>query len=320
MTAEIAIMNKSAVALATDSAVTIHNQLQPNDPPKIYDSVNKLFTLSKYHPVGIMVYGSAGLSGVPWEPIIKTFREELVDTEYGSIPEYGARFINYLSGNSQLFPAKDQEIHFEVKIGGYFLWIVKEINTDVNKEFEDSGQIEERKIEELATKRIDNHIAYLSKKNYLPNSNNQIAHEIGVRYADAIERAINEAFGKLPLTDENRRKLNEIATLLYTRSVFPEGNSGIVVVGFGKKDIFPSLIHYEIEAIVNDLPKYREKDRSNVTADNPSIIYPFAQTETVYAFISGIDPNYDLTINTYLSELYKKIPAEFAKVIQTENS
>jgi hypothetical protein len=48
MTAEIAIMNKTAVALAADSAVTI----EQDKGQKIFNTVNKLFTLSKYHPVG----------------------------------------------------------------------------------------------------------------------------------------------------------------------------------------------------------------------------------------------------------------------------
>ena len=55
MTAEIVIMNKLRVALAADSAVTVQTQTGQ----KIYNTVNKLFTLSKYEPVGIMVFGSA---------------------------------------------------------------------------------------------------------------------------------------------------------------------------------------------------------------------------------------------------------------------
>ena len=51
MTAEVAVMNSQAVALAADSAMTINYP----DGQKIYNSVNKLFMLSKYAPVGIMV-------------------------------------------------------------------------------------------------------------------------------------------------------------------------------------------------------------------------------------------------------------------------
>jgi hypothetical protein len=70
MTAEIAILNSSGIALAADSAVTIGSQ-------KVYNSANKLFTLSKYHPVGVMIYDSADLMDIPWEIIIKEYRSKL---------------------------------------------------------------------------------------------------------------------------------------------------------------------------------------------------------------------------------------------------
>lgn len=54
-------MNKNAIALAADSAVTISKR----KGQRIYDTVNKLFTLSKYHPVGVMVYSNANLMGGP---------------------------------------------------------------------------------------------------------------------------------------------------------------------------------------------------------------------------------------------------------------
>lgn len=53
MTAQIAIMNKQAIALASDSAVTMMQE----KGQKIFKTANKLFALSKYHPVGIMVFG-----------------------------------------------------------------------------------------------------------------------------------------------------------------------------------------------------------------------------------------------------------------------
>jgi hypothetical protein len=50
MTAEIVIMNKQAIALASDSAVTMTHEMGE----KIKTSANKLFALSKYHPIGAL--------------------------------------------------------------------------------------------------------------------------------------------------------------------------------------------------------------------------------------------------------------------------
>jgi hypothetical protein len=93
MTAEIAVMNRHGVALAADSAVTINYP----DGQKIYNSVNKLFMLSKYEPVGIMVYGVADLTGMPWENLIKVFRRELGDTKLSHLNDYADGLIKYIN-------------------------------------------------------------------------------------------------------------------------------------------------------------------------------------------------------------------------------
>ncbi|MDB9822859.1 hypothetical protein OAC89_04085, partial [Deltaproteobacteria bacterium] len=81
MTAEIAILNTSSVALASDSAVTgdtIAGQ-------KIYNTASKMFRLSNHHPVGIMIYGNSNFMGIPWETIIKIFRKKLNDKNISTL-------------------------------------------------------------------------------------------------------------------------------------------------------------------------------------------------------------------------------------------
>ncbi|MGM9571627.1 MAG: hypothetical protein ACI3ZR_05340, partial [bacterium] len=61
MTAEVVIMNKQGVAIAADSAVTLPGP----ENSKIYNTASKVFMLSKYEPVGIMVYGNASFINIP---------------------------------------------------------------------------------------------------------------------------------------------------------------------------------------------------------------------------------------------------------------
>src|SRR6266436_5779651 len=104
MTAEVAILNRVAVALAADSAVTV----QGRGGQKVYNTVNKLFGLSKYHPVGVMIFGSADLIGMPWEVIIKTFRKRLATRSHARLEEYADELQKYLTGNPALFPPEAQ--------------------------------------------------------------------------------------------------------------------------------------------------------------------------------------------------------------------
>lgn len=73
MTAEIAVFNRSGISLAADSAVTTTNGFSE----KIYNNADKLFELSKEHPVAIMIYNNALLCQAPWELLIKSYRKTI---------------------------------------------------------------------------------------------------------------------------------------------------------------------------------------------------------------------------------------------------
>jgi hypothetical protein len=73
MTAEVAVLNKTGVAIAADSAVTTGFPGRE----KIFTTANKIFTLSKFEPVGIMINGHVEHFGCPWEVLIKDFRQRL---------------------------------------------------------------------------------------------------------------------------------------------------------------------------------------------------------------------------------------------------
>ena len=85
MTAVIAILNKTAVAIAADSAVTASAGLSGR---KVYNTANKIFQISKYHPVGVAVYNSASLVQTPWEIVLKLYRDQLGRQEFQTVAEY----------------------------------------------------------------------------------------------------------------------------------------------------------------------------------------------------------------------------------------
>ena len=107
MTAEIAVMNQEAVALAADSAVTIVDR-ENEEVTKIFTSANKLFALSQYHPVGIMIYGNTRLGEVPWETVIKLYRDHLGTEGRETIEDYTLDFIRFIDVQASKFRI-DQE-------------------------------------------------------------------------------------------------------------------------------------------------------------------------------------------------------------------
>src|SRR5687768_6660851 len=101
MTAEIAVMNRQGVALAADSAVTFRG----TRGPKIFSSADKIFALSKCEPIGVMIYGQAAVNEVPWETVVKVYREQLGNTSFPTVRDYAQDFLAYLATNTVLFDA-----------------------------------------------------------------------------------------------------------------------------------------------------------------------------------------------------------------------
>jgi hypothetical protein len=97
MTAEVAVMNRVAVALAADSAVT----LERGQTTKIFQSENKLFELSHLKPVGLMIYQSTQFFGVPWEVIIKEFRRDKGDSKCAKLFDWAELFRQYMMDKFQ---------------------------------------------------------------------------------------------------------------------------------------------------------------------------------------------------------------------------
>lgn len=82
MTSEVVILNREAVAIAADSAVT----LGVSDP-KIYNTANKLFPLSSVEPVAVMALASEDHSDLLDE--MNSVRAEIVQ-------HFQGRFDNFL--------------------------------------------------------------------------------------------------------------------------------------------------------------------------------------------------------------------------------
>jgi hypothetical protein len=115
MTAEIAIMNRMAIALAADSAVTIETK----DGKKIFNTVNKLFRLSKYHPVGIMVYGNAEFMDTHGKQLLKSTGVKLKRDGFKHLKNMLKILLSSLMMAQKLYPMRLKKITFEELLAAF---------------------------------------------------------------------------------------------------------------------------------------------------------------------------------------------------------
>lgn len=303
MTAEIAIMNKHAIALASDSAVTMSQEAGE----KIKTSANKLFALSKYHPVGIMIYGSADIMEVPWETIIKIYRAKLGKKKFGTLKEYSDDFIAFLDNGNPLFPNSVQEDYVMTSIYGYFYFIKDEIENEVKSAISIKNEITQDDVKWITSTIIKKHYENWKNADLNPSTPSSNIEDIINKYNKNIELAIYEIFEKLPIYKRYSDQLKELAGMLFSKSyIIPDNVSGVVIAGFGEIDIFPSLRRYTIEGVANNRLKYTEIPPVEIGFETHASIIPFAQREMVDTFMVGIDPSYMELEESYITEIFSE--------------
>ena len=128
MTAEIAILNKYAVALAADSAVTIS---AGSKEEKIFDSGDKLFELSNANPIGIMIYNGMDFVDVPLPVLIKKFRS--TRGQFNTVRDAAYEFLQYLNDVGK----KSSKTTKEAQIGKIVEPVVRRILALYAKRFEE---------------------------------------------------------------------------------------------------------------------------------------------------------------------------------------
>lgn len=299
MTAEIAVMNKSAIALAADSAVTIEHPTGQ----KVYNTINKLFALSRHQPVGMMVFGGAELLGVPWETILRVYQAKLASRKFNTLQGYANDFLSFLDRKNPLFPAKQQDDDFVFSVLGYFTSLRTETDKQVKSTITKTGKADSATIRKIAATVIQSHFNNWKKAPHLDSMPKSHKRRILTRYRKQIVAAINTAFEKLPLSNRSRRQLLDMAGDTCCKRLFSLGASGVVIAGFGEKQIFPEVVAYDVDTVILNRLKYAKKERKcyRITHQHEACIMPFAQEDVVYTFVEGVDPQYQRLVDSLLS-------------------
>ncbi|APG28110.1 hypothetical protein A7E78_09805 [Syntrophotalea acetylenivorans] len=309
MTAEIAILNKTGIALAADSAVTI------GDGSKTYNTANKVFMLSKFHPVGVMIFGGAELSGCPWETIIKIFRKDLGEKSFNTIREYADSFISFIE-NSKIISIEQQNKYFGRYVVDFFRSIRDQIIGLIDSEIENHGKIDEKSIKEIVSRVIDYFYNDWRDVPDLESIETGYCEKLMVEKSETIEQIYSGIFQNIPMSANSRKRLKYIAVSIVCKDRHSPWHSGVVFAGYGNNEIYPNLCSLTVDGIFDDRLKYSIDKTSSIDDENDATIIPFAQDEMVKTFMEGMDPNYKSTALGFISTVLEKLPKKFLENVK----
>lgn len=237
MTAEIAVMNREAIALAADSAVT----LDFSSGPKVFSSANKIFALSAQQPVGVMVFGGASFVGMPWETIIKEVRAGLGTDALPTVAAYNDLFFAELLKHDAFSGAEVQTRSFVTLVGEAFQSVLSGFLDSAENEIEAQGGLNKGQLSDLLTQQIEKHRTAWTETDPLAEAPPGLAQLLRRRYAMQVKALREEVFEQLPLSRSAVRTLSEIAGLVFTKRaprIADLNYSGIVIAGFGSDEYF----------------------------------------------------------------------------------
>lgn len=281
MSAGICIMNKNAIALAADSAVTI------GDHVAIHNSANKLFALSKVEPVGMIIYANSNFMQVPMEIIIKQYKQEHGLDSFKILKDYTFSFIKYIENNSKLF-------HLSLNEADYVLGFVDQIIADLGEEYrcqlrdkfnEVLRELKENEIKELIERAFVNFMEDLDA--YKVKLSRSFSKYIEKRYKNTICNRIKSQLDWL--SDKQANLLTGTVIRLFDYDYFENDYVGVLIAGYGKDEIFPSFQHIQLGGFINTKLRYKVLEETVVDENKPAAMRPVAQTDVMDTFLLGIN-------------------------------
>jgi hypothetical protein len=304
LTTEIAVLNRLGVALATDSAVTISG----GNSSKVFNSADKLFELTCDYPVGVMVNGNMDCVGVPWEIIIKDFREAEGKSPRPDIKQWARELLAYAQGIVQ--PSADSESEF----------LVRTVSQEVRF-------LQDRILRELWPKLTPSSVGKLIRElsarrtKELLGSGISEAHkdlnpqELADRHRAELSPLIIDQLDPMVLDQEQISDvIKQVIAAAITMST-PDLVTGIIVAGYGKDDRFPSISSFELGgAAFGKLRCSTISQRALVSSINRGHVVSFAQNDVIERLLGGADPRFMLKVDEFIPAMLDKFGKALSEI------
>ncbi|WP_143005654.1 hypothetical protein [Prevotella communis] len=321
MTAIVGILNKRGAVMAADSAVTVTN----GDRTKIYNTATKIFRMSLDNPVGVMMFSSTEFIGTPWDVIFKLYRDTRGKQSFNTLEEYAKNFVDFLSAENYFSSVKSQKDYFISELSKFYYTIRDEVIDDYQRKINDMTEEEASEVDsdEILHFMLESKLKYALEL----YSEKDISPEFEDYTIDNLSSYGNEYFKELmELCEEDHlptdmQKQWEESFLAYIRSQFYYNGSGIVFVGYGSKDIYPSLLPIYISgAFDHRLRYYFDHDaKQSVTTDDRAFICPFAQTDVMMTLMKGVAPDMFEIIDSQHKKSMQKVKDNIVEKLKESN-
>lgn len=310
MTSEVALMNRHGVALAADSAATVTywNPETARQEERYFKRVNKIFNIMHNKPVGLMIYGTGSLQGMPWELIAKAFRTDRSDAAHEKLPGYADDLFGYIAGNRDMFSEDQQQAALQTSISESTASLAYQILFDENYKKETDAQKRETVAIDMITRAEGN----IGAAEYINDVASEVHAAITTELENHEKHVLETEEGKFLAGELGEALLRLIVALgierLFKVGITPLDHTGVVVSGYGDRQYLPQIEQYNVYGLFKNRLVYSRVPSGCriITNDNASELVPIAQANMINTFLMGADVPTLAEIDSYVGQAIKE--------------
>lgn len=257
------------------------------------------------------------------------YRKELSNTKFDTLEEFSKDFLTYVRNITSLYQC---EQHTQRQIGFF-------VNSFYNEIFKSSSErLKNENKEQTDEKIVLTMVAVMNsiKESYVPlkvcsDCQNLTLDSFTILCDDYVTKKLEPCI-KINGCPVNFKEIF-IETLFYilrsTSHVYAP-STGLVIFGYGEKDLMPAYYSYKVSDLFEKRLKNEKVDNYIVDGDNGACLTPFAQTDVANTVVRGIDDalrsqfystnekSLSLLVNTIVTKLSEvNAPTELINVLKS---
>lgn len=273
MSVGVCIINRNGIALAADSAGTYTGNKM------FYNSMNKVFSLSRKYVYGAITYGATTIYNVSIDQVLKEFRTYLDSREHISdFFEILPLFEAFINQNSSYYK-------FDLAEANHCNGLIKDLVVDWGNKIKTvATEVDaENKISEILNQLETVMRGSLKIDNY------DVSAYIKTTYNDYFNMLIGMIVPELNNFPTQKECFWDYICNYFNLSLTNETNNymGLFFAGYGHCDAFPKFTHIELYRVVGGKIKYRLVENYEESSNHAQIV-PLAQPDVILTFCKGI--------------------------------
>ena len=316
MTSQIAIMNYSGIAIASDTITSITSQ----SGTKTIGNTSKIWEIGSKHCVAVLHSGSTYINGILHQMHFNEWAKTL-DSPLPTLKQYVDSYLAFSSHSQALIPKESEREFAKICINNMFINVCGHVDKALPDWNQETNKWTSNGNDEIAIskERIEHFFGMYSEISEFKKLSDLQAQNLLSDYKLDLNDMISEIFAEHPINDELRELLITNAYLALSRTDSSvRSTSDLAFVGYGSSEPYGGSIKLDCRGIYGGNMQCYENDYTPLSPNVSSRIATFGQSEAIWGFLRGYRwSTLDYIVNTTTNWILENIEfpeGEYSKI------